>query len=209
MSNPKRGKTPHGKLTPLQLKVARLIADGELNMPQISAKTGASVSQIATWKKHNPLFRVKVQQFIDADEAELERLGISARKNRVRTLDRIYKGLLDIVDQRSKFKNGIVENEPGWDTGLLVRKETQRGRLTTLEYSTDTFLVRELRDTMVQAAKELGQWTEKAETKHDATAQFLQALEAFGRGEDGPPEDDADLAGLDYDEDLESELGTP
>lgn len=190
------GGQPHrprrGILTKQKVKAARLVANGDMSYAAIGREVGATKSAVATWATHDPLFRARVQQFLDSDNAEIERQGVSSRVHRIRTLNNLYKKMNTIIEDRAAFTNGVVEQEPGWETGLLGRKTTTNGRNVTVEFFTDTNLTRELRDVMVQAAKELGQWTEKSDVKHDATSQFLQALESFGRGEEVLEEDEDD-----------------
>lgn len=73
---------------------------------------------------------------------------------------------------------------PGMETGLVVRGYKVAGGQTVEEFSFDAALLKELRGHEEQAAKELGQWSDRAETRDYDMSQFNDAeLDRLAAGE--------------------------
>lgn len=66
-----------------------------------------------------------------------------------------------IEDQLRDVRRGLPRVAPGMETGLIVRGYKVTGGMTFEEFTFDAPLLKEMRAHEEQAAKELGQWTEK------------------------------------------------
>ncbi len=74
-----------------------------------------------------------------------------------------------IEDQLKELRDRLPTVAPGMETGLIVRSYKVAGGQMVEEFSFDAALLKELRAHEEQAAKELGQWTEKSKVEHDFT----------------------------------------
>lgn len=141
-----------------------------------------------------------------AEESITAEIGL--RSARLQALNTQYVRMQNLMNARAEDMQGI----PGGPTGLLVRQMKSIGfgenNQLVEEYAFDAALNRELRETMKQAAQELGQWTEKKEltgrdgqpiaVNHDirdrlasdpelrAIARRASSILAGGPGTDGP-----------------------
>ncbi len=91
--------------------------------------------------------------------------GIANKQNRIDRLNADWLRLQQVIAERAA--DPTMADVPGGTTGLLVRTVKALGHGADAriveEYAVDTGLLRELRAHEEQAAKELGQWTEKRE----------------------------------------------
>lgn len=82
------------------------------------------------------------------------------------------------IQQLRDARAADLATVPGGDTGLIVRqmKSVGFGENNTLveEYAFDAALSRELRETLKQAAQELGQWSEKQEVDGNVTIEWVR-----------------------------------
>jgi hypothetical protein len=140
------------------------------------------------WQQH-PDFAAKIAENIALIDAAMMKLAIAKKHKRVASLDRDWQRMERVQEARA-VEHGDV---PGGDTGLLVRqiKQIGAGRDVQVveEYVVDTALLKEKRETMKQAATELGQWTDRNATElsgeigvHNTYAEVLAAAEADGGG---------------------------
>lgn len=117
--------------------------------------------------------------------------GIANKQNRIDRLNDDWRRMQTLRDARAEAgkarrvreEQAVLSPEDvaaGTETGLLVRQEKPTLHGTIVEYAFDRALLAELRAHEEQAAKELGQWTEKRELSADEG--FLDALRAFGAG---------------------------
>jgi hypothetical protein len=171
------------EITPQRFEAARLLALDELGMDEIGEKVGVSRQTLWDWGKI-PVFAELVDNLRAEEIARLKRIGISDRRNRVQAKDLRHRLLKQIVNERAAFTDGVVEQHPGWTTGLLVREQQFTPRGVNEKYHIDAALLREMSNLETEVAKELGQWTEKQATTHDATSQFVEALRQFASEED-------------------------
>lgn len=150
--------------SPTSLKAAELLAENELNLQEVSDACAISRQTLYKWKQH-PQFAEAVADRANDVVAAMHRHFIAKKHKRIATLDRLHAKALAIIEARGKDPNHAMY--PGGDTGLLVvRTKTQglgRNATTWTEVEFDRALVAEIRAIEEQAARELGQWIEKAE----------------------------------------------
>lgn len=182
-------------------EAAFLLADGQLSDESIAVKVGVSRAAITRWKRHQP-FQDKIKEHQQEIARTVLAKGIAQKAHRVRAQHTRWLKMLRVIEERAADPE--MQNVPGGQTGLLVRKVKAVGRGDNFqlldEYEVDTGLLKELREHEILAAKELGQWEDKlvveggdpgkpvnvkGEMKHDLSpelAAHLAALEAE-RGE--------------------------
>ena len=162
------------KWTGRRIEAARLIAEGEMSLEAIAKKCGVSRPTLDTWRRREP-FQERIQQFLSAYCAS----GFAVVSRRIQKLTRLVVNadreleLLETVKaERAKMYN--KPNIPGGATGLVVTefKGVGGGENFQLipEHPVDTGLLqaitsmrREQRETLKQAAQDLGQFSEKLE----------------------------------------------
>ena len=148
---------------------AVLVAEDALTDEAIAEQVGISKRTLERWKQAEP-FRERVAEHTAALDAAVQRLAIAKRRKRVERLDRDWQRLQDLIEARGRALDGQVA---GGETGLLSRTVkvigTGKNQTTIEEYVFDAALLREIRATEEQAAKELGQWSEK----HEHTGEVL------------------------------------
>jgi hypothetical protein len=152
-------------------RAALLLAEDELSDEKIAEACGVKRVTLHRWKQH-PEFAERIADHVQALEAEMLKFSIAKRRTRIAALEDRWERMQRIITERAVNEDlGVYYHErnaetqevtavriaPGWTTGLLVRKETK----DTIEFKVDTGLLNELRAHEEQAAKELGQWTEK------------------------------------------------
>ena len=143
-------------------------------LQQWSADFGwqARLAEIAERESH------AAEQRETAARAELQSVGIVDRQNRLSALNERWLALQEVIRSRAEHYSAIVAGAPadavrgyhrpewiapGAETGVLVFSRRVVGKLTTEEWAADVALFREIRAHEEQAAKEMGQWTEKRE----------------------------------------------
>lgn len=136
-----------------------------------------------------------IAEAIDVARTAIRAEGIANRQNRVDRLNADWYRMQALRDARALA--GDLESPdvaPGADTGLLVRQEKPTMHGTIVEYAFDRALMAELRATEEQAAKELGQWSEKREL----VGADGKAIEVHTSGERQPvdPADVVQLLGI-------------
>jgi hypothetical protein len=150
--------------TPQATEAAQLVADAELNYPQIAEKVGVTRQTLYNWRTHAD-FRARVEERIEEYREHVRRRGIAQLERRVDSLNDRWRRMLRVIEDRGQSPD--MQEVAGGTTGLLVRtiKGVGSGDDFTLvnQYEVDTGLLRELREHEKQAAQELGQWTEKKE----------------------------------------------
>jgi len=171
-------------------QAAQLVADDSLSDESIASRVGVSRQTLAVWKR-KPAFQQRVTEHLDAAREAIKAEGIANRINRVNALNDRWERMQTVIAERAAdtssgtyttapTEDGETERivAPGWSTGLLVRTEKQIGAgdkaIHVIEFAVDTGLLRELRAHEEQAAKELGQWTEKRDVTSDG-----QPLKAY------------------------------
>ena len=140
------------------------MAQGELAFTEIAKIVGATPQTIYNWRK-SPEFKARVDEIREGlCDATYDR-GIALRFVRVRALNDRWNRLRRVIEARADDPS--MADVPGGSTGLLVHQVKGVGRGDDFqlihEYVVDTGLLAELRAIEQQAAKELGQWTDKQE----------------------------------------------
>lgn len=174
---------------PTRDRAAELVADDHLTDEAIAAQLRVSRRTLAYWKRH-PAFAARVAERRAAQRAAIEAEGITNKQNRVAILQDRHDRIQRLIEARAA---DMADGVPGGDTGLLVREAKvvkvyevkaaapavdedgapgpegtpvvipQKRVELVYEYTVDTALLREDRATLEQAAKELGQLTDKQE----------------------------------------------
>lgn len=167
--------------TPASLKAAELLAENELSLNEVAQSVGVMRGSLWAWRQH-PQFAEAVAERASEIVTAMYKHYIAKKHKRIATLDRLHKKALDVIDQRAADPQ--MQRVPGGNSGLLVRTEKQQGlgrnATTIVEYTFDRALVSEIRAIQEQAARELGQWVEKAEVT--GTFSFTDLFEMVGAG---------------------------
>lgn len=146
-------------------RAAFLSAEDVLSDVDIAKEVGVQRSTLQRWKAE-PAFIARVEEHRAALAAATVAQGIADRRNRVDALNDRWHRLRTIIDARAA--DATYAAVPGGDTGLLVHRIKVAGIGPAMqlvdEYEVDTDLLRELRAHEEQAARELGQWTERQQT---------------------------------------------
>lgn len=167
-------------------EAAQLVADGELTDEQIAERLGKSRSWLARLKRQGT-FMARVLLIVDKQRRDVEAEGIVLRQNRVNALNDRWRKMQVIVQERAADPK--FQDVPGYKTGLMMHTVKSLGHGVIVDlYALDGGLLGELRAHEEQAAKELGQWTEKFEHGGDdaftaALGRVANAVEAARRAE--------------------------
>ena len=149
------------RLTPTRERAALLVAEDSKSDQQIADEVGIHKVTLERWKAQ-PVFSARVAEHRELWRRQLEAQGIADRRNRVQALNDRWGRMRQVIEERAADEEWA--GVPGWKTGLLVREEKRmRGGMVVERFEVDTGLLRELRAHEEQAAKELGQWSEKKE----------------------------------------------
>lgn len=165
-------------------RAAVLVALDEQTDQQIAQECGIGKATLARWKQH-PEFAKRVGENVEATRQAVLTTGIADRVNRIRRINRDWQRLQRVIDSRAALAYAhtvarqqvaadddpaladapleMFEEAGGMLTGAVVRKETPTKFGIAIEFTVDTGTLAELRAMEMQAAKELGQWTEKAD----------------------------------------------
>lgn len=138
-------------------EAVELIVDDRLSNRKIAERIGVAQRTIERWKT-NKEFSARVALHLEETRAAAMTHGIADRINRIRRLDRHWRLMQTLIEERAEQTNTDV---PGASTGLIVRKEKETKYGIEVDHAFDAALLAELRATEMQAAKELGQWVEK------------------------------------------------
>lgn len=178
-------------------RAALLLAEDERPDGEIAATVGVHVSTLWRWRQH-PDFAARVGDHVGALQAAMLRYRVAKKRERMRVLDDLHAAELAVIDARAARYAAKLGDDPeavaasaarrvfaGKDrddadipaeaaTGLLVEKETvNNAGHRTVEWAVDTGLLREIRATHEQAAKELGQWVERTEANGTQVVQVV------------------------------------
>lgn len=150
---------------PRQYQAARLVATGGIPERRIAEEVGVALQTLRNWKERPEFTDVVKRYRAEAEEAMMGSF-VAQRANRVAELDEIYRGLKVVVEERSAAYVADPDAHGG-KGGFIVKTikviGTGKNQETITEYKVDSGLARELKDTLIHAAKELGQWSEKRE----------------------------------------------
>lgn len=160
-------------MTGRQERAAFFVAEDHLTDEEIAATVGVGRTTIVAWRK-TPGFAARIAQIVADLRAAIIAEGIANKQNRIDKLVARHNLMEQVIAERGKAGG----NAPGTGTGLLVRsyKAVGIGPDMTLmeEWSVDTSLLSEMRQTEKQTAQEAGQWTEKSRLEvEDVTRRYL------------------------------------
>lgn len=159
-------------------EAAKLVAEASLTYSSIADRVGVTRQTILNWRRQ-PLFVEEVEAIREGIRLEAHDYGLSIRENRITALNDRWNRLRKVIEDRADDPEHQIA--PGGSTGLLVRqtKGVGRGDDFTLihEFAVDVGLLAELRAVEQQAAKELGQWTDKKEVQHSGDMRHAVALD--------------------------------
>ena len=154
--------------------VSAYVGPARMNATRAAIMAGYSERTAKAIGSEN-LTKPDVQAAIQSWRNEVKRSAITDLDYRVNVLNDIETKLHDVLAARaaSYGDSDVI----GGDTGLVVRryKMVGSGESAQLmeEYEVDTATIRELRSVHEQAAKELGQWTEKVEQSGSIVREFV------------------------------------
>lgn len=181
MADTTRQNATEKQLSSRQRDAAVLLAEDNLTDADIADLAGVHRATLDRWKDL-PLFRQAVADHTAELERRMLRLAIARKRERVKILDTVQAKILQVIDARSTQYPDV----PGADSGLLVGQLKQVKHITTnaddgpqtwteetWEYAFDAAIVRELRGTQEQAAKEVGQWSDNVTFGGTTTIQLV------------------------------------
>jgi hypothetical protein len=162
-----------------------LLAENELSDQEIAKTLGIGRATLSRWKT-DPEFAAQVGDHIGEIKARMLRRAIAKKEKRIDVLNDLHDKLLTVVQERAAdyaaqaASGGDVP--AGGGTGLIVRQLKQigsgRDAQVVEEFGVDTALVREIRATHEQAAKELGQWVDKSQVEDLTRVVEIVGIEA-------------------------------
>jgi len=159
-------------------RAAQLLAEDLRSDLKISELCGIHIATLYKWKKRPEIVeRIVELTQIYADKAL--KTGLAQRDKRVAVLRQMHDKLLQIVEERAADPR--LESVPGGQTGLVVRAVKVIGKQVHETFVTDTKLVKELRETGEQIARELGQWQERIEVEDASLAEIMAKACQRGR----------------------------
>lgn len=174
--------------TEAKARAAVMLAEDDITDEQIAATIGVNPATLWRWKQHTD-FTDRIAENVARLHAAMMRYPVAKRRRRLAVLDDLHTKALGVIADRA------IEHEegPGGKTGLVVMQlkqvkhlkveedgETRSWTEEQREYVVDTALMREIRAIHEQAAKELGQWTEKTEEVGGVRREYVIVR-------DGPP----------------------
>jgi hypothetical protein len=153
-------------------KAAVLVAEDEFTDAVIAEMCGIGLRTLTDLKKE-PVFIEKVAEHVAEIERAMLRHAIARRHRRIGKMDRALTKIEQVIDRRAEVAGDVGRTAlrdvlgaaaPGAESGLLVSKPvwSHDGDLA-YEWKFDAALIKEYRALMEQAAKELGQLSEKLE----------------------------------------------
>jgi transposase-like protein len=183
LSNPKREQA------------AQLISEGQYEYGEIAEKLGVDRKTLHRWR-NDPRFVARVDHLSREFSESTKQLAIRRKDYRISVLNRLHTKLVNLIEQRAA--DSTVKDAAGGDQGLIVKQFKVSGDNQVTEYVFDRAVLQELRAVQEQAAKELGQLTEKHEHKisslkdlsDDELASIAAELDGAGEVESGSSEGD-------------------
>lgn len=138
------------------------VAADELTVDEIAEKAGVVRKTLFNWRK-NPEFSAQVEEYVSEIKTAIRRRGIAVLERRVGFLQNRHDKMCRVIEARAADPE--MKKAAGGDTGLLVRRYKSVGSGANAEiveeFEVDTGILKELREHEQQAAKELGQWTDR------------------------------------------------
>lgn len=157
-------------------EAALLVAEDDLTDEQISERIGIHRTTLHAWKK-DPTFAALVGDQVGRLNAGMLKLPIAKKRKRLESLNDLHTKAMEVIAERSR---DMADEAPGTSTGLMVRQtkiqSSGDGVTIVKEYQVDTGLMREIRALEEQAAKELGQWSDKHEVTSDIRSVTIREI---------------------------------
>jgi hypothetical protein len=145
-------------------EAALLLAQDHLADWEIADKVCCSERILNVWKKC-PEFAARIKQHVRQLGSAAARYAIGKLSRRLADLEAKWRKLNAVLEQRAADPD--LATVPGGTTGLIVRRRriigTGEKQEIVDEYEVDVALLREIRETLKQAAIECGQWQQKAD----------------------------------------------
>lgn len=146
-----------------KLRAVMLVAADEMQDKDIAAEVGIGTKTLYTWKS-SPEFAARVQDARAEIAAGALRFAIAKKHNRIAWLDdlasRMRRTISDRAAAAAADDAAPIEAHSGLYTARTVMASSGRSRT---DWSFDGQLVREYRSTLEQAARELGQISDRVE----------------------------------------------
>lgn len=141
---------------------AVLVAEDTLTNEQIAAQIGIKRQTLDYWKRQ-PIFHQRVEEILVEFRQMVRQRGIAVMENRVAALQDRWGRMKQVIAERAADPD--MQDVPGGKTGLMVHQVKGVGKGEDFQlidlYAVDAGLLAEMRAHEQQAARELGQWTEK------------------------------------------------
>jgi hypothetical protein len=151
-------------------QAAQLLAEDRHNDVKIGELCGIHVVTLYKWKKR-PEVAARIAELTQIYADRALKQGLAQRDKRVAVLRQMHDKLLTIIEERAA--DATLATVPGGKTGLVVRAVKVIGKQVVETFITDTKLVKELRETGEQIARELGQWQERIEVEDTSLADIM------------------------------------
>lgn len=139
-------------------RALELLAEG-WSEDRVAAQVGVAQATLRKWRQGPDSVQQNAES-AKADEPSMLHGGIACCANRIHALDKRWRALLTIVDERGA--DPVMAHVPGGRTGLLTRSFKTIGKgedsLIISFFHIDFRLLAELSRIEKQAAQELGQW---------------------------------------------------
>jgi hypothetical protein len=153
------------------------VADGKLSDARIAARVGVSTRTLERWRAEPP-FGERVAAYVRAAEAQAREHAIARKSHRLAVLNELVQGLLQVRDERAADPQ--MAAVAGGRSGLLVRtlKMIGAGERAQVveEHTLDGTLLREAREYLEAAARELGEWDGRGAEAEEAPVVALQQI---------------------------------
>jgi hypothetical protein len=168
---------PGAALTTQQLEAVPLVAEGVLTDVQIALRVGIDRRTLARWKRRES-FEQAVADLRQAAYSALRKHGIGNRDVRLLHYADQMQRLFRIRDERAADPQ--YQDVPGWTTGLLKVEVKGVGYAKDMQIVTqfdiDRAWLQEFRAINELASREMGQWQDKTETKHDVVIRQIVGI---------------------------------
>jgi hypothetical protein len=153
-----------------QERAAHMIADDRHSDMKISKILGIHFQTLAGWKKR-PEFAARVSELVATYAEQATKAGLANRNNRIRLLQEQAEKIQTVIDERAT--DPAMAAIPGGKTGLIVRTPKVIGDAVLEVYRADVGLLKELRATNEQIAREKGEWQERIEVEDVSLADIM------------------------------------
>ena len=123
-------------------RAVQLVAEGTWTFQQIAHECGISIRCLSNWRATQE-FQQMVSDCLEASYQQLLKIGIANPRNRLLAMDHRWAGAKRLMAQRGK--EARMQEVPGGDTGLLIRRLKTVSGKPAVEHVIDKPLMSELR----------------------------------------------------------------